>query len=683
VVDTPKVRSGGTVAGIVLALALCCPVVGSSQSVDGVQALGPVSPRIVNGLPTQSFPTTGALLHNPSGPITADNAGISCSGTLIGCRTFLTAAHCVIDGVASHYWVYLQHGGIYTVASVASRPSSTGVSGNDVAIVTLSASVDGIAPTPINSTHDLNAMGVGLAGVIAGFGRTGGTSSEYGIKRYGAIQTADCNPALTGGEGNDKLVCWDFTSPLGSPGQDSNTCNGDSGGPLFMDFGSGSQVVGVTLAGTSATCLVTDHSWDASVYYNKDYIQPYLDADSTTACGELPPVGDPAVTVLASSGTLIAASLGDNLTVNVGGTPSVLRVTLNAKANTSFDPDLYVKQGAGGASPSSYDCKADGLSAFGACEFANPTPGTWSIYVARAAGAGSYQVTTTVFGPAPAAATATPTHTPTVTATVTIVPTPTPTPSPTPTASATSTATATISASPTATSTVTPTRTATATTTPAPTATATPASRVCGNGFQESGEECDDGNLVSGDGCSTTCTLEPCGPGPQTGCRVPAHAKGLLRIKVNALDPGKNRLQWKWGNGAATSKAEFHDPTVAEKYDLCLYDAGALVSSTRIEAGGLCSGKSCWKERAKGFQFRDRQLTPDGAALLLLRAGAGGKAQVQFAGRGATLELPPLAGLTGPIDVQLKQVSGTVCWGATFSAPFTKNNGVILSDKSD
>jgi cysteine-rich repeat protein len=31
---------------------------------------------------------------------------------------------------------------------------------------------------------------------------------------------------------------------------------------------------------------------------------------------------------------------------------------------------------------------------------------------------------------------------------------------------------------------------------------------VCGNGMQEAGEDCDDGNLVDGDGCSPTCTRE-------------------------------------------------------------------------------------------------------------------------------------------------------------------------------
>ncbi len=32
---------------------------------------------------------------------------------------------------------------------------------------------------------------------------------------------------------------------------------------------------------------------------------------------------------------------------------------------------------------------------------------------------------------------------------------------------------------------------------------------ACGNGIQESGEQCDDGNTISGDGCHSDCTLEP------------------------------------------------------------------------------------------------------------------------------------------------------------------------------
>ncbi len=40
---------------------------------------------------------------------------------------------------------------------------------------------------------------------------------------------------------------------------------------------------------------------------------------------------------------------------------------------------------------------------------------------------------------------------------------------------------------------------------------------ICGNGILEAGEECDDGNNVDGDGCSSTCTTEAVTPPPGGG----------------------------------------------------------------------------------------------------------------------------------------------------------------------
>lgn len=40
-----------------------------------------------------------------------------------------------------------------------------------------------------------------------------------------------------------------------------------------------------------------------------------------------------------------------------------------------------------------------------------------------------------------------------------------------------------------------------------------PSGAVCGNGQMEEGEACDDGNIVSADGCSSTCQIEPSGGG--------------------------------------------------------------------------------------------------------------------------------------------------------------------------
>jgi len=45
---------------------------------------------------------------------------------------------------------------------------------------------------------------------------------------------------------------------------------------------------------------------------------------------------------------------------------------------------------------------------------------------------------------------------------------------------------------------------------------------ACGNGLVEPGEECDDGNTLSGDGCSSTCVSEcPRSSGIWAGPRRP------------------------------------------------------------------------------------------------------------------------------------------------------------------
>jgi hypothetical protein len=147
---------------------------------------GAVTPRIVNGLETFNFPTTGALLYGAGGvPINADNAMLYCSGTLIGCHTFLTAAHCVSgDADASHYAVYLQNAGVVSISSV------TGLGGNDVAVVTLGRDVTGIDPTPVNSTYDLAAIGVGLPGTIVGFGLSYYNANAGPIPPQVAVESA-------------------------------------------------------------------------------------------------------------------------------------------------------------------------------------------------------------------------------------------------------------------------------------------------------------------------------------------------------------------------------------------------------------------------------------------------------------------------------------------------------------
>jgi hypothetical protein len=356
-------------------------------------------PRIVNGVLSSDFPTTGQLLHGydnvPPGPIDDDNQISWCSGTLIGCRTFLTASHCVEDDLnPSHYRVFLQHAGVFDVVSVTRHPSYTsgGFPEFDVAILKLSTPVTSIDPTQINSSL---SPPIGTIGTIAGFGRSGGDAEDYGIKRAGFVQTSDCTGLLSG-LGNTELVCWDFLSPLGPAGTDSNSCNGDSGGPLFADLGGGEVVVGVTSGGVNGACTAPDYSYDANVFAYNAFLATQLGADSTASCGGLPAVGDPAVLVGGESATLSSVVPSKSSIVHVTGTPDELRFALNGE-NPDFDVDFYVKDGLG-VSVVDFDCKSDAASNFAECIFPTPTPGPWSVLVRRFSGSGVYQLTTTIIG---------------------------------------------------------------------------------------------------------------------------------------------------------------------------------------------------------------------------------------------------------------------------------------------
>lgn len=108
--------------------------------------------------------------------------------------------------------------------------------------------------------------------------------------------------------------------------------------------------------------------------------------------------------------------------------------------------------------------------------------------------------------------TATPTRTPTATATPTRTPTPFPIPSCTPQRCTSPSGQTYLACS--CPPIITPTPTRTPTPSPTPTFTPTPISS-CGDGAVNAnrGEQCDDGNVISGDGCSALCLSEYCGDG--------------------------------------------------------------------------------------------------------------------------------------------------------------------------
>lgn len=254
-----------------------------------------VQPNIVNGTPTQAETTTGALLRR-----FGFGLGAICSGTLVGCRTFVTAAHCVCAGDTAcqpdpkPLRVFLQHAGIFAVDRVDVHPSFDFGLRNDIAVLTLAEAVRGVEPAPINTT---GTPGDGVAGTIVGFGVSRGTADDGGIKRRGTVAIAGCSAAPFPVP-EPAHVCWVFDGPAGAAGSDSNTCAGDSGGPLFVDFGAGPVLAGVTSGGSSSDCLPDDVSFDTNVFENRSFLESTAGSDLGSSCGPLRQVGSSGVTVV-------------------------------------------------------------------------------------------------------------------------------------------------------------------------------------------------------------------------------------------------------------------------------------------------------------------------------------------------------------------------------------------------
>lgn len=365
-------------------------------------------PLIVNGRATSSYPSTGALLLYDDA--TASNLYGLCSGTLIGCRTFLTAAHCVCPENATDaasceragtadpatLRVFLQHGGVYRAASVAIPTDYSFGERSDLALITLSEAVTGIAPSAINTTRRPD---IGTAGTIVGFGTTAaGRSSadDAGIKRVGTVATAECPSDIP----DATHVCWAFS------GSDANTCDGDSGGPLFIDFGAGPVVAGVTSGGHSFDCLAPDTAFDSDVFVNRSWISATAGADLGTESCDLPETGSTLTTLFAGSGDVSAGSPEAQLQFEVSEGATVLRVGLNAQlvSGSAFsgdvnDDDLFIRFGSA-PTVTAFDCADTNPTPFGFCTITAPHPGTWHVLVRRNQGAGAFQVTATTFAAA-------------------------------------------------------------------------------------------------------------------------------------------------------------------------------------------------------------------------------------------------------------------------------------------
>jgi len=362
---------------------MACLVLGATLVASFARA---TTPRIVAGSYTSLHPGAVALLYGAD----PESASMVCSGVLIGCRTVLTAAHCVCPergkscrrGSAPDpgpWSVFFQHAGLRAVAAITVHPNFDFPIA-DVALVTLADPIDGVAPVSMART----APPLASVGTIVGFGNTGLAAADFGLKREGQVRTSGC-----GSPRSDRaLVCWEYA------GTGSDTCVGDSGGPLLV----AGAVAGITSGGTNDFCEAVDLAYDANIATYRDWILESAGIDVTRpSCGLLPAAGGPETTIVPVLGSLDEGRpTGRHRLPIPPGSRRVL-ITMNAQDDGLADFDLAVSLDGTDPAAEPSACVVAVPRQYAVCEFERPEAEVAEVAVVRRRGAGPYQVTMTTF----------------------------------------------------------------------------------------------------------------------------------------------------------------------------------------------------------------------------------------------------------------------------------------------
>jgi len=196
---------------------------------------------VINGtaVPSGKWPDAVAVL----------SATGSCTGTLIAPDIVLTAGHCANPApttVIANTTNYNGAGGIRaTVKSVTAYPNWENTF--DVAVIVLNAPIAGVTPRRVGAACTFQSFADNMMVHLVGFGLTdtAGMGDNTTLREASApIVDADCS---TTGKG-----CSAGAAPAGefiAGGGGTDSCYGDSGGPVYLDTPRGTVVVGAVSRG--------------------------------------------------------------------------------------------------------------------------------------------------------------------------------------------------------------------------------------------------------------------------------------------------------------------------------------------------------------------------------------------------------------------------------------------------
>lgn len=195
--------------------------------------------RIVGGVPTEDFPDCVAV---------GSLNGWCCTGTLVAPNVVISAGHCVAGGCADRVFLGSDvtrpdNGRVVPVRKAVSHPDYKPPNPtHDIAVLILAESVD-VTPRVI---ADIPSLRSAFAVRLTGYGNTDVFSSGgYGRRRMVDVPLASDDPAF-GADAETEFVA-------GAPFLDRDSCNGDSGGPAYVQVGDSWRLAGATSRATASS----------------------------------------------------------------------------------------------------------------------------------------------------------------------------------------------------------------------------------------------------------------------------------------------------------------------------------------------------------------------------------------------------------------------------------------------